>query len=262
MSDFLTRLAQLTRGEAAVVSPRLPGRFSPLPGTGIAEAVDGGVEQQSEAGTAKESTGGVFTQQRGREAPWPDGSIERPKDQPIDAESGRREPGLQRTQPQSDEVDRMADHSPIIPVTMTSAVQKPESPAHRDLLADTGRPLESGRKQPVPVGAENDTPITGVEKIDQPDGLPEISLSGRSSLLVSSHQYQMAGPQQVLFQQPATTQPATEQQTSVHINIGRVDVRAHTAAPKPPPRISKPRSPSSQSLQDYLKDGRSRAGRS
>ena len=53
MSDFLTRLAQLTRGEAAVVSPRLPGRFSPMPDTGVGENIDVGVEQQSGAGTMK-----------------------------------------------------------------------------------------------------------------------------------------------------------------------------------------------------------------
>jgi len=252
MSDFLTRLAQLTRGEAAVVSPRLPGRFSPMPDTGVGETIDVGVEQQTEAGTMKKSTGGVFTQLRGREAPWPKSSNERPKDQPVDADSGRRESGLQRTRPQSGEPDRIVEQSPIIPVVRTSAAQKPESPARRDSLADPGRPPESGRKQPEPVGAEYDTP----------NGLPEISVPERSSLLVSSRQDRLAGPQQVLLQQPASTQPAAEQQASVHINIGRVDVRAHTASPKPAPRISKPRSQSSQSLQDYLKNGRNGAGRS
>jgi hypothetical protein len=262
MSDFLTRLAQLTHGEASVVSPRLPGRFAPMPDTGFTEAVGVGIEQQSEAGVAYKSTPGVPAQQAGREAPLPDSSSESPQNQPIAAEQVRRESGSPQVPTHSGEADRVIDHSPIVPVSRTAAAQKPESPARRDSLAETGRPGESGRKQPVPVGTQSDTPIGGAEKINQADGLPAISLPDQSPLLVQLNQDRRAEPQQALLQQPLGTQAATKQQASVHINIGRVEVRAHTAAPKPAPRISKPDSQSSLSLQDYLKGGRSRAGRS
>jgi hypothetical protein len=48
---------------------------------------------------------------------------------------------------------------------------------------------------------------------------------------------------------------------SIHVTIGRVEVRAHTSPPKPAPRPAAPRAQEGLSLQDYLKHGGKPGGR-
>jgi hypothetical protein len=62
-------------------------------------------------------------------------------------------------------------------------------------------------------------------------------------------------------EQPVFNTPETKQEPAVHVHIGRIDVRATTAAPVPAPRPARPKPKSSLQLQDYLKRGSGGGGR-
>lgn len=90
------------------------------------------------------------------------------------------------------------------------------------------------------------------------DGVaPEPKAMAQASLppLVAGYKTTQPGPQQAMAELPAVSEQLVREQPTIHINIGRVEVRAQTTGPRPTPQASRPKPQSSLSLNDYLKRG-------
>ena len=268
MSDFFTRVAQLSRGEAAVVTPRLPSRFAPMPETHLAETVETLVEQQSRIGSAGETARAPFSPVPDLDARPPVASGKGPGDQLIRDTPGRQDPGTKQASALPDAPPGHVEDTPGNPAPLIPAALKPTSPKTRVADGQAGAQTESGRdhtasdllhgRLPKVSAAEMEMEVVrSVEAREQADGL----LRRLSPPLVPGHHTGQRDPQLLLAELPTAVEQAAKQESTVHINIGRVEVRAHTAAPTPAPQPSRQKPQSSLSLNDYLKRGRNQDGR-
>lgn len=250
MSDFLTRLAQLTRGEATVVSPRLPGLYAPLPETVPGDIAETGVQQQSGTASVRESAHAPLSRGSDVKTLLPHTAVPQSPTLPD-------EPG-------GSIVDAPSRPASVMPVELNSTLADEGGVDGR-----AGAQNEAGRGQVTASGA-NDSPrnsittelIAPAGRVTQQGGLADNSLAQQSQPLVRGHQGRQPEPQRQITELPAVSDQAAKQEPSVHIHIGRVEVRAQTAAPVPAPRSARPGPQSSLSLQDYLQRGRSQDGRS
>lgn len=269
MSDFLTRLAQLTRGEAAVVSPRLPGRYAPLPETGPGDFAGTGVQQQSGSASAREPAHSPLS--RGLEVKKlsPGKVDEGSQGRRSGIEAGSQDSGMPQSPMLPDEPGRSMVDAPLMPASVVPAELSSTGSGEGAVDGRAGAQNEAGSGQSTASGA-NDSPQNPITtelntppgRATQQGGLADNSPAQQSRPLVRGHQGRQPEPQRQMTELPAVSDQAAKQEPSVHIHIGRVEVRAQTAAPVPAPLSARPGPQSSLSLQDYLKRGRSQDGRS
>lgn len=254
MSDFLTRIAQLGRGEARVIEPRLPSLFAPPADYDMPIAAD--TIQTTVHPVDKE-----VVNEKTKQAPLVNA---------VYVETAHPKPSAEPL-PQTDQyqeivkghADKMADAPTPVVVPQENNASEPLIVAP---LPDNGQghpaaatQEESGRnraslsqeeKLQTIVPAHIKIPFeVVVDKNGQPGSLiPQSPLQ-----LVPDYKTQYATPPQIIAKLPDSSEIAAQQETAVHINIGRVEVRAQPAAPISKPRPAQAKGESNLSLQEYLK---------
>lgn len=267
MNDFLTRIAQLSRGEARVIAPRLPSLFAPPAHDDLASASDtvkATVQPVGKAAVYKQTKQAPIAHMVVEETARPVPPAER---------------STQQVQPQQ---------------TITGYTDKREETAHTVVASQENRSPEqhiaealSGRKQEYLVVAQtasaestesrdvaeftelghiqsNSPPSEKIQTIDPEDVEFPLNVvvdqKGQSGTmtpqailqLVPDHNIPYTTPQQAMSKLPGSTETAGQQETTVHVNIGRVEVRAQPAAPVTAPRTVRPREKNNLSLHEYL----------
>ena len=266
MSDFLTRMASLTRGETTAVKPRLPGRFAPASNSSPADPFE---DVSLAHGAYKDGL-------------EPDHSQRPPAPEPEPVAAGKRaigkegEPGKPR--PIVD-TDAAADPSRMIhvevgddfipsqpPLSVPLSTEPAAEPASRKILAGMDRAVPD-----FDYTADMEIPNGSLQPGNEGDPM-SLHESDATARTPSSP----AHPKLLVRTQPANREetglpdlpdlPDTPQRNQsepvVHINIGRIEVRASTSAPRPQPGPAPARQQSSMSLQDYLARGQTGGKRS
>jgi len=253
MSDFLTRMAQLSRGEAPVVAPRLPSLFAPMEEASLVETIAATVQQQNKAEsvakTTREPAAATIVKDLPQQTTYDDRSAEHPiSNKPSTRQADKTENAptlLIAPQDNNDEVPTIA--APFV----TKNRDVPAITQHGINRSHTASPLLNNEPQTIaPINV--DIPFDSA--VDQ-NGQPDSVMSQQSMPLVQGYKTKHAAPQQVMAELPTATEQSAKQEPTVHINIGRVEVRAHTAAATPAPRPARPKPQNSLSLNDYLKRG-------
>ena len=248
MSDFLTRMAQLSRGEAAVVAPRLPSLFAPTREFGLAATSldDSAGKTQQAATVAVDNDLPQATTRDGlaAEQPISPNPATRPDDKTVDALKPLIAPqDIDHTE-RTNIAEPLVSHNQDVPVKE----QRSRSNGQDDLVS----PQLNDEPHVISATTNIDKSIDSTEAtiVQQQSVLPKLSMP-----LVPDYQNKQAAPQQVMAELQATIEQTATQEPVVHINIGRVEVRAHTATPAPARPSVQPKSQSSLSLNDYLKRG-------
>ena len=240
--NFLTRLAQRNLGIANLVHPRLPSTFEPVnEGANMLSAVEevplasppdlpSLVRSSPVSGHAEQST--------------------RSHAQTIRNE-GEQARGATRDSTDVADADRedapVQSHSPLSIRPLSSAL-------------DDDKSSQGGRRtdrvlSPNPEGNRGADAVSQQPLVSRSRDLPSappISAKAQSDLLVAAHARQAYrddfGLEGMLPIEAETSAP------TVHISIGRIEVRAHIA---PSPQAPRPRAerPPTRSLADYLKRG-------
>jgi hypothetical protein len=229
VSHYLERLLAQSRGELPAIQPRLPGRFEPMAGQEPSNAGDFALEAQAASASATDRSGHLHIDVSAPVFP----SVSRP----LNALFGDATDDPYRTVPTHEDARR-----DVMPPT--------DSAAHLpDQLKATRRAIEATRERGNIQHAH----------IDQAHHVLAGATSDETKLMDSptrswSATLEPDTPRPSL-RQPASTAPKTaytsgQNETVVHVTIGRVDVRAVTpATPRPPARQEPPR----RSLDDYLR---------
>lgn len=255
MTDFLTRMAQLSRGEAAVMAPRLPGLFAPAPAAEFDETAVAPMTQPA----------------RDTETPEPaaQASAETADAKAFPPPTPSREPAsaaLVHNKPSAGQATKTE-------VVLTPLVAPAETnPAQQDSyspLALSPRIARETRQQEphhhhseTPLLVNQPPPSATSQTFSAPFDLAapaaaftDGTLPRQSTPLVQGYKNRQPTPPQAMAELTTNTEPATKQEPAVHINIGRIEVRAQTAAPSAPTRPAQPKTDSRLSLNDYLKRG-------
>jgi hypothetical protein len=266
MSDFLTRLAQLSRGEAAVVSPRLPGRFDPIQEASLPDQTR--FEQHSEWGAARDIGRRRLSPDSGEKPYSPGAADGEPFDRQTGDEPDRPNPIVTQKLNSPVVPGKPAMYSPFIPPTLAHTGQTSSSAVNEGGVSLAEPTAKPGKKVVELSATQHDTRSesapqqnVGPDKTSKPYGPIRVSRVDPAPL-VKVPRNQPGRPQPPATEQPAFNTPAAKQKPSVHINIGRIEVRANTAAPGPAPRPAPPKPQSSLQLQDYLNRSRSDGDRS
>ena len=143
--------------------------------------------------------------------------------------------------------------SPIPDRTVSGIATSPDDAADGEAAAPAGNRLQTSRvpkagpaTQSTGPKAPSEFPADTAPSEGLPPALPEAPLvpSGPGQSAALERQPAMPAPE---------SRPKSREAPSVHVTIGRVEVRAHTAPP--PPRERRPSVGSALSLQDYLERG-------
>lgn len=260
MSDFLARMAQIGRGEATLVQPRLPSLFS----------------TQNE-GAPTESVEPIMQQS--------DGSTKMPRRTAHSGtDSDRRPSAGEDVRPASHAADKTSTDAADMASAFTSLVPPPQENApaptgrlsstagilpedHDEKTATAGHPprrlkLADHLTSPPKAPSRATAPATGDDNlhVDPPANAPPIEGEpGANVPLVPDYRAPRRPPRQVMAEPPSPAEPAVEATPTVHINIGRIEVRAHTPTATPTPRPERPKPREGLSLDDYLKRGGGRS---
>jgi hypothetical protein len=248
MSDFLTRMAQLSRGEAPVVAPRLPSLFAPTMDVGLTETAIVNTQQQGKINPATdtpETTATAVSDVAGHSEPRQSTpTIAQPATAPLHRESITSRPEI--TEHRSESTFTLQNDDPIAPATVSASNKTANT-------ATTGRDPQP--LAPLPEKVQTLLPTNIEVALDAPaesNDQPGTTVAQSSLPLVRDYKSQQTAPQQFFSELP-NTEPAAEQQPTVHINIGRIEVRAQTAAPAAPARPARPKPQRNLTLNDYLK---------
>lgn len=275
MSDFLTRLARITHGsthgstygstggEGAVVTPRLPGRYAPIAGAGLADFAGPGVPQRDETELAR--------------AAIPSGTDWNANAEALSAGPSQVLPRRRRMQAAAERLDadgpndshRSAGDIPLVNPPANAAGRAPVSSRIRSTRDVAGNAHRADFGQPSSARLNGEPPAPGTAEIDPPqDSASDLnpfsrhSTVGRPPPLVAILPSGRGERQPFLARAKSADKSTAPQVPDVHINIGRIEVRAHAAAPKAVHNASRPEPQSGLSLQDYLQRGRRQDGRS
>lgn len=264
MNDFLTRIAQRSRSEARVVASRLPSLFAPPADYNILSATD-------TVKTTVQAADQAVCNEKIKQAPIANTVIEEAV-QPVP-------PGERSTQQVQQQkiikgyTNRREEIPPTVaaPQGNTSSEQHIAAPVsgikqESSLIAQTASAesngfsdfAESGHIQTNSSSLEKRQPIVPehveipfdsiVERKDQSGTMiPQATLQ-----LVPEHTVPYTTPQQTMAKLPSSKEIAGQQETTVHVNIGRVEVRAQSAAPVAAPRTVRSKEKNNLSLNAYL----------
>ena len=238
--DFLTRLTQRMTGELPTVQPRLQGRFEPSATTPHLEATD--LEFETAAETA--------------EVPYIEAAALESETavKPTAASAPRRRPIV---------VGQPLEPAAAFPMTRPSihqgtAVPVPLSQPASTHLADhfiTPRVSEDVQR-PAEVPALGERPVTrqiaaepaaSTPAAVQPASRLPVQVEVRPAPLPSP----LPGAQTLAGERAVGRIAATDAPPTVHVRIGRIDVRAVMPLALPPRPVSRPAAPRT-SLEDYL----------
>ena len=227
MSDFLTRMAQLSRGEATVVAPRISSLFAPLEGAGLAETLDTELQQQNKAEPLVKTTQQPAVVTGDTELPQSTAHDEPTKGQPISFKPTTRQD--YKSEDADTPLVAPLDNNHAVPTIAASLGTK-----NQDTSAITQQ--ESSHRHTA--SSENDAPQTIAKtNVDMPfdsvinqNGQPDGAMPQQSLPLVLGYKSKQLAPEQVMAELPITTVQAAKQEPTVHINIGRVEVRALTTS--------------------------------
>ncbi|MCP4047407.1 MAG: hypothetical protein GY732_15630 [Gammaproteobacteria bacterium] len=253
MKDFLTRMARRSRGEAEVVEPRLPSLFAPQDEASVVETGDATPWQPSTSGPGKRTapSSGKAAAERGQ--PQPAAHNAPTAEQPIVYEHAVKQPDTTETG--------------ITPLaTLPDNGDEVANTSAPDVVENIGVPVREQQErsaQPAPLLLDDDQlAVTATGNRDtsfdstMTMSVQNVSVAQQPSLpLVPGYTSNQPTPQQTMSELPTVTQHDTKEEPTVHINIGRVEVRAHTSAPVPAPRPVRSQPASSLSLDAYLKQG-------
>jgi hypothetical protein len=230
--DFLTRLAQRMTGELPAVQPRLASIFEPA--AGPAAATSEGMETIVSPQSAGPALSGMFATHRGPAmtrgpvAALPGYQDASPSVGPPDSPASvtRRVVPSTSSRALAEAVDLPTSLTDVAPAR-TSIEAAPELAGPRRVVPVDIRPAGVGAAHPAPSGSRQRNGSTAPMRAEiQPM---------QSSVAVATPE----GP------------------ATVHVHIGRVDVRAVMAAtPASPPRQTPRPAPSHRSLEDYLSGGK------
>jgi hypothetical protein len=235
MSDFLTRLAQRSLGAAPLIAPRLPGLFTPLeesPAGNFADTI-------TATDAAANSTHAVRAA-----AP---------------RMTARAEPAS--SEPRADV--HPAQAPPVPPVPDAASAPAPAAP-----IDNTQARVDSPRVPLVkaaPANGQAATPLLVTPPAPHPVAPLPPSISPRKpetaaateerwSPLLPQRNTETAASPPAWRDGAAAGDAGTTPAPTVHISIGRVEVRANIATPPAAPRPRAAREPA-LSLDDYLKRG-------
>ncbi len=248
MNDFLTRMAQFSRGEAMVVTPRLPSLFAPTEDTNTPQTDEVSLLQMSKKETRLKLPLDSIITAADTGQPQPPTAINPSEDHTI------------RYKPESEQAE-MSLVPLITPPGNTNGSVQTASPV---VTTNEGR-IEiqnHGRYQsnpaPSPLKDETQAPPktahieTSFESVTTMHGQQASNEEKLSQPLVPGHRSKQTAQQQAMTDLPTSIPVEAQHEPTVHINIGRVEVRAQSSAPAPPPRPLQPKPKSSLSLNDYL----------
>ncbi len=258
MSDFLTRLAQRSLGEAALISPRLPSLFAPFEQEGAL----GGVADFISHNTS-EIHGASFLSPQSATSPSP--HVPRQEKTAVEADDAARS-----SLAAAAVGDKTASHN-----NLGVARRKSDDTAISLVAHRSGHPLPNPHSIPgdelfLPSHAQDGVTVNNTGfAADQPKYAPTSSFPsslageglderGRSftaqSPLVSAHKIKSSEAHSLSAVAVELSDQQRPAAPTIHISIGRVEVRANIASPPPAPRPQAEHKPS-QSLADYLKRG-------
>jgi hypothetical protein len=215
--DFLTRLAHRMTGALLVVQPRLPARFEPLAASAQLAAPPADEISFSAAGTAKPTPIAASVS-----PPAPPSHFTAPLRFPQDVTLPRQvnsaaEPNRPPRRPAADEIRERAD-PPFELVPDILHHPPPESPAPRRTPVEA-RPARAADMQPQAIVSRRGF-IEPLDDRTRPFRPGRPNDSGAAS-------------------------------STIHVHIGRVDVRAVTPPAAPPKPAARPAAPR-PTLEDYL----------
>jgi hypothetical protein len=259
MTDFFESLAARARGEGPEVRPRLPGLFEPTPHdpsalTTVSEFIDSPPAPAA--------------------PPAPIASPE-PQNQPrrntpeTPVAVSVEQPAPVATTATTVATDREPAQAPSRPPVISARL--PLEPPNAQRPAQAGPPIQTlaatvprhhddqpqdatNRPDPLPRAiADPDTTRVrrAVEAVAPPPALgPQPLLRPSTADLVLPEAWRVRPPQS------APLQPERPQETTIHVSIGRIEVRAVQPAQEAKPR--EPAKPAVMSLDEYLRSRRSR----
>ncbi len=272
MSDFLTRLAQRAQGEAASITPRLPSRYAPLRDGGFELHQTAAASPAGASSSSKRLDDDAEPERAARSTlPGDETHRQSPETSSFSAiEATHRSRRVESSQHHNG----TAAHQPF--ANAATEEETRSTPETSLLITGTREPQESFAvpHAPRPLKQQAAQDASGENEYLQIDGASNASaaqethgpitadagLKVRGSeqwqTLLPSTKPQEASRDRFAEAMQSATGPAAP---SIHISIGRVEVRANigkTTVNTPPPRAaSKP----ALSLDDYLKRGGGKA---
>lgn len=264
MSDFLTRMAKLSCGEAKVVEPCIPSLYAPVEErglTGQTELTESSDTLVSNAPTVDDALPSRSKTESHRDAGLTTAvGNEQPKQ--INAETPATKNTI-RDRPSGRETDTHR-HTPTL--LIKPAAERLDD-TNITATVTTDREHHNRQETILPTAAQT-TPDRDPAINVMPSAVPvahttqaDVALPRQPLPLVTNYQSQQPTPQQVMAERPPATEQTNQAQPTVHINIGRVDVRAHTASASPAPRPARSKADNGLSLNDYLNRGSLNRGR-
>jgi len=260
MSDFLTRMAQYSRGEVALVTPVITGFFGPQAesesvatvmdvSAPLGEGVQPGIETAIPAVAAKS---GVLLQPAIQNRAEPELSTAAEHAPPEPDRGG----AVQRANlPESVSTDAyIADlHDPAFSHRAVQSHIQPANPVRRLSLAEK----ETGLRSDSATDDSDVPPAAGIRLVKQ---APAVTAEPSSLLVPLGRSSSLPGDAQSvslhdMVQLPTLAERDAQKEPAIHISIGRIDVRARTPAPVSVARTPRTKSASSLSLSAYLKRG-------
>lgn len=255
MSDYLTSMARLSRGEAPVVTPRLPGLSAPAEEAGPIEAGGTAVQPQSgieyPAGLTQPHPVAAVAPERSQLEPSAGVHATGPRPPEAGAETAMMRNGTVRpikeppTPPVAEQYTGRA--GPATAAASSPGKDQPE-------LSRT-HPETAGKQVPLADRQHTTMPEQGQSSFSAPPvptGQPARVMPVATRPLAPGHVQLQAAQQQLIAGLPAS-ELTDSRRAAVHINIGRVEVRAQAAAPQPSPRPARPGQEATFSLSEYLK---------
>ncbi len=250
------RMAQLSHGKAAVVTPRLPSLFAPTPAADVTETIETTLQQHDKSEHSAKATQQPALVTANEDQPHTTTHSDSAAQHPI-----RHQAAVRQKNKRANELKPLiapwdTDHTARTHVAEPLLSDRQDAPAKKQADSHHSHqtsPLLNDELQARVATTNIDKAVDVVitKHAQQSQVQPQHSLQQ----LVPGYQYQQAAPQQVMAQLPAAAEHAASQEPVVHINIGRVEVRAQTATPPPARPSVQPKPPSSLSLNDYLKRG-------
>lgn len=256
MSDFLTRMAKLSRGEATIVTPRLPSLFSSIEEVLGSDDIMTPVHDQPGAAPDFTLADEVAESKIAVSSPLP----------MIRSELNAKDlisPGETASQPDLVK-DKETVSSLIAPRNRNTKIHVTTGP---ETFFEENQKRSHSLPPPGTEHRHTSQPLRNVTFLEQAaakDGDGPKSRERRERTQTQIDRFRSPPPLvqghkdmnlQVKSLLPETTRKVARQEGSVHITIGRVEVRAQAAEPAPVLRTSPPKAPTGQSLKDYLKRG-------
>ena len=228
MSDFLTRLAQRSMGAAPLIAPRLPSLFAP------AEESINNVADTTVATGAVHSTTLASTPVQSPATKRADSASSEPRASDYPTQRAIAPEAANAPAARSDSAPPHSESTLITRVETAPANTQAIQPLVTHVAPQPAASLESP---------------TAPRKQDTPAAAPEPWLP-----LLPQRKAESAAAFPAMAENAVNADAATPPAPTVHITIGRVEVRANIATPPAAPR-PRPASQPALSLGDYLKRG-------